>query len=87
MSKEKPDELKPTDKFIYFVDNKEYSTDKPSLTGQDIKEMAKVPGEYQLYLEEEGDDPDRAIPDSETIDLVKSVKHFYAVPPATFGRS
>ena len=81
-----PDNPDKLDKYIFFVDGKEIVTDQSSLTGQDIKAMARVPGEYQLFLEEEGDKPDRVIPDSETVPLGKQIKHFYAVPPATFGR-
>lgn len=74
------------DKYIFFVDGKELVIDRSSLTGQEIKAMVRIPGEYQLFLEEEGDKPDRVIPDSETISLSEPVKHFYAVPPATFGK-
>ena len=83
MNEDKPAEH--ADKYIFFVDNKEIVTERSSLTGQDIKAIARVPGEYQLFLEEKGDNPDRVIPDSETVDLRKSIKRFYAVPPATFG--
>ena len=45
----------------------------------------RVTATYQLYLEEDGDTPDRAISDGESVDLRGKVKHFFAVPPATFG--
>jgi len=67
----------------FFVDGNEYPTEKPSLTGLEIKAIAGVPGNYQLFLEEEGNAPDRAISDGEAIGVEK--KHFFAVPPATFG--
>ena len=69
----------------FFVDAKQYETDQKNLTGARIKEKASVPATYQLYLEEEGDTPDRAISDGETVDLLGREKHFFAVPPATFG--
>jgi hypothetical protein len=68
----------------FYVDGKEYSADKPSLTGIEIKTIAGVPGNYQLFLEEEGDKPDRAISDGESL-IVARKEHFFAVPPATFG--
>ena len=74
------------DKYIFFIDGKEIVTEQSTLNGQEIKAMARIPGEYQLFLEEEGDKPDRAISDGETVDLSKPIKHFYAVPPATFGQ-
>lgn len=74
------------DKYIFYIDGKEIVTDQSSLNGRDIKAMARIPGEYQLFLESKGDEPDRAISDRDTIDLGEPTKHFYAVPPATFGR-
>lgn len=68
----------------FYVDGIEYSTDKPSLTGLEIKTIANVPGNYQLFLEEEGNVPDRAISDGQAIEMGQ-FKHFFAVPPATFG--
>ena len=69
----------------FFVDAKKYDTDQTALTGAEIKAKASVPGNYQLFLEEEGDAPDRAIGDGEAVNLNDRVKHFFAVPPATFG--
>jgi hypothetical protein len=72
--------------YPFFVDAKRYETDKASLTGLEIKNIAGVPGNYQLYLEEEGDKPDRAISDGEGVVLDHREQHFFAVPPATFGQ-
>lgn len=73
--------------YDFFVDSKKYQTEEPSLTGAEIKAKAGVPDAYQLFLEEEGDRPDKQIGDSETVELRRGEKtrHFYAVPPATFG--
>lgn len=72
--------------YHFFVDNKKYETDHTSLKGLEIKTIAGVPANYQLFLEEPGDAPDRAISDGEDVNLQNPPKHFYAVPPATFGR-
>jgi hypothetical protein len=69
----------------FFVDARRYDTDKPSMTGAAIKAEAAVAANYQLFLEEEGDHPDRAIADGEAVEISGRVKHFFAVPPATFG--
>lgn len=71
--------------YHFFVDNKKFDTDRASLTTMEIKAIAGVPANYQLFLEEHGDDPDRALSDGEGLDLQNPPKHFYAVPPATFG--
>jgi hypothetical protein len=74
-------------RYHFFVDAKRYETDKPSLAGAEIKAIAGVTPTYQLFLEEEGDTPDRAISDGEAVELKEGedTRHFYAVPPATFG--
>jgi len=71
--------------YPFFVDAKRYETDKASLTGLEIKTIAAVPGNYQLFVEEEGDKPDRPISDGEGVVLDHHELHFFAVPPATFG--
>ena len=69
----------------FFVDGKQYETDQPSLSGLQIKTIASVPPNYQLFLEEKGNAPDTPIADSTAVDVLPPPKHFYAVPPATFG--
>lgn len=76
--------------YHFFVDAQKYDVDKAALTGAEIKAMiAGFNPAYQLYLEEPGDEPDRPVPDSETISLEPGKGHgirkFYTVPPATFG--
>lgn len=69
----------------FFVDAKKFETAQTALTGMEIKTIAGVAANYQLFLEEEGDQPDKAITDGEAVNLTERVKHFFAVPPATFG--
>lgn len=69
----------------FFVDAKKYETAQTALTGAEIKAIAGVAANYQLFLEEEGDSPDKAIGDGEAVDITERIKHFFAVPPATFG--
>lgn len=69
----------------FFVDAKKYDAPKESMTALEIKTQAGVPANYQLFLEEQGDTPDRAISDSESFVIGTPPLHFYAVPPATFG--
>jgi hypothetical protein len=72
--------------YEFFVDGKKYESEKSHLSGLEIKTKASIEGNYQLYLEEERDTPDRAISDGETVSLEHRIMHFFAVPPATFGR-
>jgi hypothetical protein len=71
--------------YPFFVDGKKHESEKAHLSGLEIKAKASIEGTYQLYLEEEGETPDRAISDGETVPLAHKVLHFFAVPPATFG--
>lgn len=73
--------------YVFYVDAVRYTTDQKSLTGAQIKAEASVTPNYQLFLEEEGDNPDKLISDGEPVEMKKGeqIRHFYAVPPATFG--
>jgi hypothetical protein len=76
-------------KYHFFVDAQKYEVDKPSLTGAEIKQVAKdFNPAYQLYLEGHGNDADRPISDAEALSLSPAggILKFYSVPPATFGR-
>jgi hypothetical protein len=72
--------------YHFFVDAKRYETDLESLTGADLKKIDEVHASYQLFEEEEGDTPDKPISDAEGVNLEGKIRHFYAVPPATFGK-
>lgn len=72
-------------KYHYFVDNQKFDTDHLSMTVLEIKTQAQVPPNYQLFLEAHGNEPDEALSDTQAITLDNPPKHFYAVPPATFG--
>lgn len=75
--------------FDFFVNDKKYETDQPSLTGLQIK--AKVPDwnpGYDLVLEGHGHDPDRIIADNEVV-LIDTKQggppRFSSAPKANFG--
>jgi hypothetical protein len=76
-------------KFFFFVDNAKYDHDSSSITGAGIRQ--KVPNldpAYSLFLEAQGDDPDRLVQDTESFDLERKGQgplKFYSVPPAAFG--
>ncbi len=72
-------------RFTIFIDAVKYEVDKTSMTGSEIKALAHIDAGYQLYLEEQGDHPDKLIGDTEAL-AIKEHIHFYAIPPATMGR-
>ena len=87
MSNDK-DDGKHDDKIQFTVDGNTYTTDQKHLTGLQIKTTGQVQGNYLLYEEAEGDKPDTAISDGQTVSFNHGhVRHFFSVPPATFGRN
>ena len=72
--------------FTIFVDAVRYVVDKTSMTGAEIKAFAHIDAQYQLYEEERGDHPDKPIRNDEAV-AIRNDLHFYAIPPATMGRS
>ena len=77
-----PDEGK--HEITIFIDAVRHVVAKTSMTGAEIKALAGIDAQYQLYLEETGDDPDKPIGDTESLALREDM-HFYAIPPTTFG--
>jgi hypothetical protein len=83
-------EKKPAEKDGYFFlfNGTKYETEHSALTGAQIK--ALIPNfdqTHTLVLEGHGSDADTTIGDNETVSLAKDKgpRHFYSVPPATFG--
>jgi len=78
-------EEKKTREYHFFVDAEKYETTKTALTGAEIKQIAGVTPTYQLFVEGEDNEEDKPISDLQSMDMSKGNRHFYAVPPATFG--
>jgi Multiubiquitin len=75
-----------THEYKFRVDNKNFSSEQPRLTGAIIKAMAGVEPSYGLFLEGHGKDPDRQISDTDIVDLSEPGREeFHSVPPATYG--
>lgn len=72
--------------FKFSVDNRPLESDRPVLTGVEIKALAGVDPSFGLFLERHGKDPDLQINDGDQVDLREPGRErFYSVPPATFG--
>lgn len=69
-----------------FIDAVRYMVGKTSMTGAEIKALARIDAQYQLYEEEQGDHPDKPIRNDETV-AIRQDLHFYAIPPATMGQT
>jgi hypothetical protein len=71
--------------FHFTVDGRPFDTEFKQRTGAEIKAQAGVNPTYQLFEEGPGHSHDRPISDGDTVNLEGQEKHFYSVPPATFG--
>jgi hypothetical protein len=70
-------------KFTIFVNNKEFRTDKHELTGAQVKELAGVPLDYELF-EVRGDQTLPVGNDQQV--RIHDRMHFRAIPAGTFGK-
>jgi multiubiquitin len=68
--------------FVIFVNNKQFKTDQTELTGDQIKALASVPSNYELFRVE-GDKSMPVGPNEEV--KISNGEHFRAIPPGTFG--
>jgi hypothetical protein len=66
----------------FYVNNEPVKTTKHDLTGAEIKQLAKVPADYQLF-EVQGKES-VAVGDNQTVHIHDKL-HFRAIPPGTFG--
>lgn len=80
----KPENAVKSPEFVIHVDDVQLKITESSLTGSQLKAKAGKDPQYQLFLEEKGNDPDRLISDTEAVPI-KNGQHFYTIPPATFG--
>ena len=74
---------KPT-RFVIHIDGIKYDVAEKYLTGRQLKALAGKDAQYQIFLEQQGNSPDKLIGDDESVS-VQNGMHFYTVPPATFG--
>ncbi len=65
-----------------FVNNRRFTTTSSLLTGNQIKQLAGVPLNYELFLVH-GNESEPIGPEQEV--SIKNGEHFRAVPPGTFG--
>jgi hypothetical protein len=72
--------------YHYFVDGEKYNSEQSLITGAFI--ISLLPNfeiGYSLFEEKSGNSPDELIQETTTVSLDNGAKHFYTVPPATFG--
>lgn len=72
--------------FQIHVDGNHFTVTQTSMTGAQIKGLVGKDAQYQLFLEQTGDEPDRPIADTEGVSI-RNGMHFYTVPSASFGKA
>jgi len=70
--------------FVIHVDGVQHKVDSTTMSGAQIKALVQKDATYQLFLELQGNDPDRLISDTESV-AIRNGMQFYTVPPATLG--
>jgi hypothetical protein len=70
--------------FTIFVNNIELTTVAHELTGAQIKGLASIPDDYELF-EVLGNSSSDPIPDNNLIHIHQNL-HFRAIPSGTFGQ-
>ncbi|HEX9197981.1 MAG TPA: multiubiquitin domain-containing protein [Acidobacteriaceae bacterium] len=59
-----------TQLFHFFVGGTRHETDKPSLTGIEIKALAGVDPAHQLFFRDDVNTPDRQVRDTQHVELI-----------------
>jgi hypothetical protein len=58
--------------YHFFVGGNRFETDKAVLTGTEIKMLAGVRAEYQLFFRDDVNTPDREVRDTQAVDLIEA---------------
>ncbi|MDB6055486.1 MAG: hypothetical protein JWN25_3009 [Verrucomicrobiales bacterium] len=73
-------------KYQYFLDRNKIEVESPSLTGAEVRaHLSPDKAGYAIFLEAQGNEPDKLVNDGDTFSLEKKPIRFYSVPPANFG--
>ena len=70
---------KPDKEFVIHIDRKQFKVDRSPLTGAEIRQLAGLTPDVDLYLEERGDEDDRLIADDDSVDLRNGL-HLFSTP-------
>lgn len=70
---------KSSKKFVIHIDRKKYDVDDSQLTGAEIRQLAGLGSDVDLYLERHGDEEDLLIADGDSVDL-KNGMHLFSTP-------
>jgi hypothetical protein len=71
----------------YFVllNGERLASPAPTITGIQLRLLARVPGGHGLILEGSGEEPDRLLADTDALDLTTSCPSVFSKPPTAFG--
>ncbi len=73
--------------YKYKVNDQDFETPQPSLTGAQIRQQVGIGADYQLFLEVPGEKKaDKPIGDDTVVDFsAPGIQKLYTLPRATFG--
>ena len=70
---------KPEKSFVIHVDRKQFRVDSSHMTGAEVRALAGLGTDVDLYLESHGDEEDDLVEDAESM-LLKNGMHFFSTP-------
>ena len=72
--------------YHFFVGGTRHETDKPFLTGAEIKALGGVNPAYELFFRDDVNTPDRLVRDTQAVDLIPQKEEDGSADSASFGR-
>lgn len=76
--KDKPND-NPHDKWSIHIDKKQYFVEKNPITGAELKALAGITGDFDIFKVIPGAGDDIKVGDAEAVEI-KNGDHFYSVP-------
>jgi hypothetical protein len=73
--------------FLLNLNGSRIAAPAASLTALQLRLLARIPAEFQLILEGNGEDPDRILSDTDVLDLSRTGVRVFSKPPTAFGNA
>jgi len=71
-------------KLKFFIDGKEFETDRQYILGAEIRKLGNIPTDYEIFLSIHGPFEDELIKDDTRVDLARpGIESFYGCKPNT----
>jgi len=72
-------------RYYILLNGQRLEVPSPTLTVIQLRLLARIPAGHGIIVEGAGDQPDRLVSDTDTIDLSGSCPSVFSKPPTAFG--